>query len=137
MRYLNKSKLSSTLVAMALFAGGTHSAFAVGTASSTPVTNTASVDYTIGGVNQPDINSNADSFVVDNKVDLTVALVSAATVAPGSTQQVLVYSVSNLGNTDQAYALAATPTAGTDDFDALVAHEEKAIQTIIKNGLYY
>lgn len=120
MRYLYKSKLGSTLVAMALFAGGTHSAFAVGTATGVaPITNTASVDYTVGGVNQDDINSNTDSFVVDSKVDLTVALVADATVAPGSTQQVLVYSVSNLGNTDQAYALAATPTTGTDDFDAL------------------
>ena len=120
MRYLNKSKLGSTLVAMALFAGGTHSAFAVGTATgAAPITNTATVDYEVGGVNQDDISSNTDSFVVDSKVDLTVALVADASVAPGSTQQVLVYSVSNLGNSNQAYAFTATPTTGTDDFDAL------------------
>jgi hypothetical protein len=35
---------------------------ATGTASGTTVNNQATVDYTVGTVNQPDVNSNTDDF---------------------------------------------------------------------------
>ena len=90
-------------------------AMALGTASGTNINNSATVDYQVGGVDQAAITSNTASFVVDNKVDNTVASVSNATVVPGSNDQVLVLSVSNTGNTTQGYSVAVT--GGTDDFD--------------------
>lgn len=90
-------------------------AMALGTASGTNINNSATVDYQVGGVDQAAITSNTASFVVDNKVDITVASVSNATVVPGSNDQVLVLSVSNTGNTTQGYSVAVT--GGTDDFD--------------------
>ena len=88
---------------------------AAGTASGTSISNSATVDYQVGGIDQTAITSNTASFVVDNKVDVTVASVSNATVVPGSSDQVLVFSVSNTGNTTQGYSVAVT--GGTDDFD--------------------
>lgn len=88
---------------------------AAGTASGISISNTATVDFQVGGVDQTAITSNTASFVVDNKVDVTVASLSNATVVPGSNNQVLVLSVSNAGNTTQGYSVAVT--GGTDDFD--------------------
>jgi uncharacterized repeat protein (TIGR01451 family) len=88
---------------------------AAGTASGTNITNSATLDYQVLGVDQTQINSNTTTFVVDNKVDLTVAEVSSANVVPGSNNQVLVFSVTNTGNTTQGYSLLTTD--GADDFD--------------------
>jgi uncharacterized repeat protein (TIGR01451 family) len=96
-----------------------------GTASGTPISNSASVDYKVGGVDQPQIVSNTATFVVDNKVDLTVTTVDVAIVAvvPGAVNQVLTYSVTNNGNTVQDYSLQALDSATgafgeTETFDA-------------------
>jgi uncharacterized repeat protein (TIGR01451 family) len=100
-------------------------ALAVGTPSGTTVDNSATVNYTVGGVGQAEIVSNTASFVVDNMVDLTVATVDGAAVIvnPGSTARVLRYTVTNTGNTVQDYSLTASPGTGTfysvtDNFDA-------------------
>jgi len=87
-------------------------ALAAGTASGTTISNQATVNYQVGGISQTAVNSNITSFVVDNKVNVTVAQVGNATVIPGSTNQVLVYTVTNNGNTPQRYALSATSNSG-------------------------
>ena len=109
-------------------------ALADGTASGTPISNTVLLDYTVGGVGQSQLSDTAD-FVVDNKIDLTVALidVAAISVVPGSSDQIMTFSVTNEGNTLQDYSLAATPSAGTvfgltHDFDA------NAVRIFVDNG---
>lgn len=99
---------------------------AAGTASGTDITNSAILDYQVGGVDQAQITSNTATFKVDNKVDLTVVTAdgAAVSVAPGSLNQVLTYTVKNAGNTVQDYSLShavATGTWGgaTDNFDAV------------------
>jgi hypothetical protein len=87
-------------------------ALAAGTASNTSISNQATVNYQVGGVSQAAINSNVVTFVVDNKVNLTVTQLGNATVVPGSTNQVLSFSVTNNGNTTQRYALSATSNSG-------------------------
>jgi uncharacterized repeat protein (TIGR01451 family) len=101
-------------------------AFAAGTPSGTPVHNSATVDYQVGGIAQPQITSNDAQFVVDNRVDLTVTTVdgSAVTVMPGSTVRVLTFLVTNTGNTTQDFRLAAVDAAAaafglTETFDAV------------------
>ena len=65
--------------------GVLQSAFAVGTPSGTTINNQATVDYSVGGVNQTQITSAVASFVVDSRVDLTVSEVStnATNASPG------------------------------------------------------
>ncbi len=101
-------------------------ALAAGTASGTTISNTASVNYTVGGVAQTAVNSNAATFVVDRRVNLTVAEVGNATtsVAPGSTAQVLSFTVTNTSNAALDLGLTVTQQAGgtaahggTDNFD--------------------
>lgn len=96
----------------------TYSANAAGTAAGTSVVNQASVDFVVGGINQTDVNSNSDAFLVDQKVLFTVSEVgaSATTVTPGSTLQVLTYSLSHTGNYVADFGVAASNDAG-DDFD--------------------
>ncbi len=94
-------------------------ALAGGTPSGTVVDNTATVDYQVDGMAQTTINSNTASFLVDNRVDVTVATLDVANivVVPGMMSQVLSFSVTNNGNTVQDYALNALADA-SDDVDA-------------------
>lgn len=124
MQYLHMRKAFGLFLALAFLIGGSQTALAAGTASGTTVDNTATVDYQVGGISQAQLTSNTASFVVDNRVDLTVAE-SAGTyvdVVPGSTVQVLTFMVTNTGNTAQDFALSAAagsdPFGGTDNFDA-------------------
>lgn len=114
------------LLAVLLLAG-MQQAYAVGTTQGTSVANSATVDYTVGGVNQPDVTSNTVTFLVDRRINLTVAEVGAAytDVAPGSTAQVLTFTVTNSTNGTQDLRFLTTNDAtgatdafgGTDDFD--------------------
>lgn len=112
--------------AMSLVMSGTAQA-ATGTAAGTSVTNTASVAYSIGGVAQTPINSNAAAFLVDRKVNLTVAQVGgqATTVNAGETNKVVAFTVTNNTNsvqdfrliTAQQNSLVLTLLGHSDSFD--------------------
>ena len=128
---------------LALMAGFSQSALADGTDSGTNITNIAVVNYQVGGVSQDLVessesgnttagagNGSSTNFLVDNKVDLTVATIdnAAVGVAPGATGQVLTFTVTNDGNTVQDYVLNATALTGgtgafggTDNFDMIPA----------------
>ena len=121
---------SSTMRILAVTAGlllAAAQAGAVGTDAGTNVSNTASVDFTVGGINQPDVNSNAATFLVDRRINLAVAESGGlyTDVIPGATQQVLTFTVTNTTNATLDFRLAATqdgigisdPYGGTDDFD--------------------
>ena len=112
---MNKQNFGSTprhvaLIVTVLLLGMTaQGAWAAGTASGTTISNSASIAYSIGGFGQSSIASPATTFLVDNKVNLTV-IGSGVDILPNSTNQVLYFSVSNNGNTAQSYALS--PIAG-------------------------
>jgi len=109
MQYLNLRKITGLLAGLVMFIAGTTTAMAVGTASGTTITNTATVDYAVGG-NARSASGSVD-FLVDNRVDLTVTGGSATTVSPGQTDRVLTFTVTNTGNTTQGYAFTTEPTA--------------------------
>ncbi len=118
-------------------------ALADGTPAGTPITNTASVDYWVGGVDQDDITSNTVTFVVDRKVTFTLGLVGSALVpvTPGGDDYWVDFLLTNTSNSaldfnlgiDQSgvttvrgvadttdmdnaeYAVSASPVSGTDD----------------------
>lgn len=91
---------------------------AAGTDAGTTVSNTFTLDYQVGGVNQTQITNSGSptQFTVDRLVDLTVTSSGDTTVVPGATGQTLLWSVRNDGNDRQAYSLALADFA-PDQFD--------------------
>ena len=117
-------KLSTTtklLAAALLLAAGTQQAFAAGPASSAnkagdTITNTASVQFTVGGVVQSATPSDTADFLVDRLINVTVTSLGNTNVTPGSTSA-LKFTVTNNTNSVMDYNLAAMNVAG-DEFDA-------------------
>jgi uncharacterized repeat protein (TIGR01451 family) len=101
-------------------------AWAAGTASGTSISNTATVNFQVGGVSQTAV-SGSDSFTVDRSINLTVAEVGSTTtsVSPGQLSAVTTFLVTNTSNAPLDFNLAATQLSGgtavhggTDNFDA-------------------
>jgi uncharacterized repeat protein (TIGR01451 family) len=114
-RRLRDTAIFSAATAALTFAGAAQAA---GTDAGTVVSNSFTLDYSVGGVAQTQIDTSGSptTFTVDRKVDLTVSAVSGATVAPGETGAELVYGVVNNGNDNTAYRLSLKDV-GTDAFD--------------------
>jgi uncharacterized repeat protein (TIGR01451 family) len=118
---------SVSVAAVLLGATAAGQAHAAGTIAGTTVNNSATVGYTVGGVSQPSVTSNIAAFVVDKRVNLSVAESggAATAVAPGSTRRVTVFTVTNTTNDVQDFRLAVTQDAtgattahsDTDTFD--------------------
>jgi uncharacterized repeat protein (TIGR01451 family) len=89
-------------------------AYAAGTTQGTDITNTVTVNYQVGAVAQPVVNSNTDTFKVDRKVLFTVSEVAPATttVAPGQQDAIVTYSVSNTANDVLDFSLTAANIVG-------------------------
>lgn len=109
-------KILSALSLILLMAA--PAAWAVGTQSGTNINNRATIDYDVGGVDQEDIESSpagnstsgvgagADTtFVVDNRVDLTVVSQGNTTVSTSQLNAALEFLLTNVGNTTQGYLL--------------------------------
>lgn len=131
--------LFTLMVAVAAVVGVNAEAFAL-TASGTQVDNRASVVYSVPSVpgtftieSSPTGNTTVGAgsgsnttFLVDTKVDFTVAASPAAYVyvAPSTTAQVLRYTVTNNSNETLDFDLAqiqtsiTDPYGGSDNFDA-------------------
>ncbi len=92
---------------------------AAGTAAGTTISNTATATYTDSGGNPQSANSNQVNIVVDELLNVTVATADPGPVAvtPGSTNQVLSFTVTNTGNGSEAFDLTATTAIGGDQFD--------------------
>lgn len=123
------------LLGSMLFGLASQSALAVGTASGIIISNSATLAYSVGGVAQTDIGSSltgntagpgtATTFVVDNKINLSVGGGGVTPVTPGQVGGVSTFVVTNLGNTVQDFSLAPANNitgtvlgANTDNFNA-------------------
>lgn len=80
-------------------------ALGAGTESATPVSNSASIDYQVGGVDQATQSSNVAEFIVDRKVDLTMTAPQSFASATPSTTIVWPLVLTNEGNADQGYRI--------------------------------
>jgi uncharacterized repeat protein (TIGR01451 family) len=124
---LSRTGLRAALVAVASLSGWT-SANAQLTPAGTSIQNRATVDYSVGGQAQtviesspggntaPGAGAGADTtFLVDNRIDLTVAELSgnATITSPGATNAVLAFTVTNTGNAPQGYQLTVAEEIGT------------------------
>jgi hypothetical protein len=99
----------------------------IGTPAGTQIGNTATLNYSVGGVAQNVISATSTTLVVDNKINVVVTTIDGApvAVAPGATAQVLTFTVTNQGNNTQDYHLLFAQRSGgsgkfggTDNFDA-------------------
>lgn len=121
-RLINMGTLG--VAAIACFASAP--AFAAGTTAGTSITNTATVDFQVGGVSQTQ-QSASDIFVVDRKINLLVEEVGTVTteVVPGQAGAVTTFQLTNSSNEGLDFLLAATQISGgtaahggTDSFNA-------------------
>lgn len=124
-------RLAAWAAGLLLFGAAFNNAYGAGTTAGTDVSNTATVNYSVGGVAQPQASSNTVTFEVDRRINLTVAEVGAdyTDVSPGQQNQLLTFDVTNLSNSPLDFRLTftqdttgtASPTgftpAGTDNFD--------------------
>ena len=134
-------------LALAIALSFSQSAWAVGTASGTTINNLATLNYSVGAVAQTAIGSSPTgnsvgagtntAFVVDNKINLTVATVdvAAVSVVPGQTSVVATFTVTNTGNTVQDYSLAAAQLAsGTTVFATNDNFDTGACSAFVESG---
>ena len=114
-----KTVLKGLLGATALTALSAGTAFAAGTEAGTLVSNTFTLDYNVGTTPQPPVTGDTPTtFVVDRLIDVNVAPNTGTSVAPGSTDQPLAFTLTNEGNDDQGYVLTPANVVSGDDFDA-------------------
>lgn len=146
MSTLNIKHLLGVLISVALVLGFSSQAFAVGTPSGTAIDNQATLTYSVSGTPQVPVTSDDPNqggandptrFIVDTRIDVTVAWQDAANVqvAPGqdgvtpipNPPAVLEFLVTNVGNADQDYALSFENSVA-DAFDPT------AVQIFVDNG---
>lgn len=100
---------------------------AVGTLAGTPIDNTATADFQVNGTPFTE-NSTTASITVAEFLDVDVTLLTVTanpndevTVAPGDSNQVLTFSITNTGNGSDQYALTGLSAgfngSGNDTFD--------------------
>src|SRR6185503_17352869 len=119
--------LRTAVVAVAAL-GWWMGANAQNTLAGTQINNRATVNYSVGGLAQapiessptgnvtPGVGAGTDtSFLVDNKIDLSVSEISssATVVTPGMVGQVLAFTVANSGNAPEGYQLTVSEEVGT------------------------
>jgi uncharacterized repeat protein (TIGR01451 family) len=111
------------VLTVAGFAGSP--AFAAGTTAGSTITNTVTVAYKVGGVDQNAVSAT-DNLIVDRKINLVVAQLGTTTtsVSPGQTSAVTGFTVTNSSNATLDLALALTQSSGgtaahggTDNFN--------------------
>ena len=91
-------QLLGAVSAFALVAMSSAPAMAAGTRAGNTITNEVSVSFNVGGVAQT-AQTASDTFTVDQRVNLTVTNIGAATsVSPNQTNRVLAFDVTNLSN---------------------------------------
>jgi hypothetical protein len=116
--------VSASALAVALLASAP--VFAAGTTAGSSINNTATLNYSVGGVAQTAVTSNTATFVVDRKISMTLTEPGNATtsVVPGSSNQVTTFLLTNTSNAALDFGLAlaqpvggAAAHGGTDNFD--------------------
>ena len=120
-------KLLAGASCIAISAFGATAAFAAGTTAGNTISNTANVNYSVGGVGQPTVSNTPTVFTVDRKVVFRVdefAPIATTQVVPGQSAAVTTFQISNSSNATMDFGLALTQLAGgtsihagTDNYD--------------------
>ena len=135
------SKLMSAAATLTLVALGASPAYAAGTLAGTTITNTASVNFQVGGISQT-AQSASNSVVVDRKVNMTLVNVGATTtVSPGQTAAATTWTLTNTSNDTLDFALSAVnqTTGATAQHGGTDAYDVSNIKYYVDtnaNGVY-
>ena len=78
-------RLLASASVLAAAAVAASPASAAGTAAGTTVTNSVTLDYKVGGIDQNQVSAS-DSFTVDRKVNLSVAEIGTTATTSGITE---------------------------------------------------
>jgi uncharacterized repeat protein (TIGR01451 family) len=107
------------LLSICLIALWSQTALALGTSAGTPITNTATVDYTLGGDPTLHTATASDAFNVVEIIDVAVTWQDGANVPVNTPQAdaVLTFQVTNSGNGAEDFRLSALHNVSGDDFD--------------------
>ena len=90
--------------------------FGKGTTAGTSVSNQAQLDFRVGGIAQS-ATSNTDTFLVDRKIDVLIAVNnSPLNVHTGDSQTKLNFTVVNQGNDAESWVLSVVQSSA-DNFD--------------------
>jgi uncharacterized repeat protein (TIGR01451 family) len=94
-------------------------AWAAPTPAGTVISNTAKATYDLPNGGSGTSDSNTVTLQVDEVLDVAVASLNSGdvTVTPGATSQVLTFKITNAGNGQEAFKLAASDNIAGDDFD--------------------
>lgn len=111
--------LSLARTAVFLAAAFVPAVHAAGTAAGSSITNTASATFTDPGGASVTISSNTASLQVDEILDVTLVSNEAGNVSATTpdTDVPLSFTLTNIGNGSEAYALAFNAAVVGDDFD--------------------
>ena len=122
---LKANTLMASVAMVAVLALAPGMAQAAGTLAGSTITNTASLNFQVGGISQT-AQSASNSVVVDRKVNMTLVNVGATTtVSPGQTAAATTWTLTNTSNDTLDFALSAinqttgatAQHGGTDAFD--------------------
>ncbi len=105
--------------------------WSAGTPAGTPIRNTATLSYSLGTSLQADIPATSMTFLVDEKINLTVVGGVTTNVLPGSFNQATPFAVTNNANSTLDFALSVTEIIGGDQFDpnTCIAYAESGTAT--------
>lgn len=115
---MDKFRYRALGLGLIISATGT-SAGAAATPAGTMISNTAKATYDLPNGGSGTSDSNTVTFEVDEVLDVAVASLNSGdvTVTPGATSQVLAFKITNAGNGQEAFKLAARDNLAGDDFD--------------------
>ena len=121
-------------IIMATVLVATTSLFGLGTQSGTDITNSATLTYSAGGVSQPDVTSNTDTFKVDKKVDMILVTTDTdqTEVTPGQTARVTHFKFTNEGNADEYFKFTVYDLANDAEADY---DTDKDNEDVVANSL--
>jgi len=122
-RYLTSGLIYLARFTLVLLLGITvhKPSLALGTGAGLDISNTATVDYIMGGSSES-VTSNMSIFRVDEILDVNVIWqdTSNVSVSTPDTNQVLTFLLTNTGNGNDSYTLAVQNTLGGDQFDPVL-----------------
>jgi uncharacterized repeat protein (TIGR01451 family) len=131
-------RMSFAAITAAVMLLSPHLACAVGTASGTTITNSATATYSVGGVAAPPVTSGV-SIRVDELIGVRVtAPASATNVNTPDTNKVLAFTVTNVGNGPESFTITPNLIPGApvvDQFNPLPGSAGQLFLDVNNNGV--
>lgn len=117
----SRTRAGAALLVAALIALGSVAAHGAGTPAGTLITNTATLNYSIGGVPEAPITSAPASVQVDELIDLTLVWQDGAPVSVASpdSNDPLTFLLTNTGNGAERFVLTRNDALAGDNYDPL------------------